>query len=534
MNPTLHANGYTFKPHEMPMIAGSPATPDHPAKRKIAYILISLCLTFVCGLQNGLFAASLPQWRGELGLTIEQGGWVQVGYFMGYATFGALLFKVRQHFGLQKFIRCVLWFVALANLIQLFAERVEILFPTRILLGIGTSGMFTLAVFYAMQALSGIGRILGIAIFSGLMQLVPTIAQIMIPSLYLDGDMQAVLIFQFSATLLAIGLTRWLPLPPSIKKPLLIWLDYVSFAMFAVGTALLCAFLVLGNIVWWDTPWLGVLLAAAFALLALMFWVESHRREPLIYWKWVSAKQIVLFLLIAMLTRLFTTEQSVGANAVLSLFGLSHKELMTYNLIIALASFAGLLLSIVTLKVQEIRRSTMIALLGIALGAYLDIGISNQSRAEQFYLSQSIIAFSSFYFAGPVLIEGLLRAISAGFSHIVSFIALFSMTQTLGGLLGAAGFNTYITYQSKLHLQNLSQHITATDPAITPQAVGNLIKNASLEARLLAYNDLFELIFIAAFTAGAAAFIMWIYRKIKGIDILEQEINNLKAMMKPN
>lgn len=36
MNPTLHANGYTFKPHELPMVAGSPATPDHPAKRKIA------------------------------------------------------------------------------------------------------------------------------------------------------------------------------------------------------------------------------------------------------------------------------------------------------------------------------------------------------------------------------------------------------------------------------------------------------------------------------------------------------------------
>lgn len=528
---SLQSNGYTFKTHELPMVAGSPATPDHPTKRKISYLLIALYLTFVSGLQNGLLSATVPQLRGEMGLTIAEGGWIQVAYFMGYATFGILLFKVRQHFGLEKFIRWTLWLVLLSNLIQVAFQRYELEVMARLILGMGTSGMFTLAVFYGMQALSGVGRIVGMALFSGLMQVVPTISQIMIPALYQDGDMQAVFFFQFSATLLAIGLIRWLPLPPSFTQKALGWLDYVSFALFAVGMALLCAFLVQGNIVWWDTPWLGALLACGFGLIALMFWIETHRREPLIYWHWVSGKQVAMFMFAAMLTRLFTTEQSVGANAVLSLFGLSHRELMTYNLIIWGASLAGLVLSMVTLKIEEIRRSTMIALFGIALGAYLDIGVGSQSRAEQFYLSQSIIAFSTFYFSGPMLIEGLVRAFAAGFNHIVSFIALFTATQTLGGLLGAAGFNTYIIYRSREHLQNISQQLTATDPAIAPQAVGNLLKNANLNATLLAYNDLFKLIFLTAGSIAVLAFMVWIYRKIKGINILEKEIAVLKAMM---
>lgn len=238
-----------------------------------------------------------------------------------------------------------------------------------------------------------------------------------------------------------------------------------------------------------------------------------------------------MFMLVAMLTRLFTTEQTVGANSVLSLFGLSATELTEYNLIMWGASLAGLVLSIVTLKLSEIRRSTMIALFGLAIGAYMNIGVGQNTRAEQFYMSQAIIAFSSFYFAGPVFVEGFLRAISAGMQHMTSFLAIYSSTQVLGGLLGAALFNSYITIQSKVHLQNLSQHITATDPAIVPQAVGNLIKNANIEATLLAYNDLFELTFMACGVMALISFGLWIYRKIKGIDILAKEMEALKALM---
>lgn len=528
---SLVSNNYRFKPHELPMVAGSPATPVHLPKKRLLYFLVALVLTFVSGLQNGLLSATIPQLRGEMGLTIVEGGWVQSVYFMGYATFGVLLFKVRQHFGLDKFIRGTLWIVLISNVLQVHFRQFEVQIFARLMMGIGTSGFFTLAIFYGMQALTGAGRIIGITLFSGLMQVVPTISQLIYPYLFADGDMQAVFIFQFSATLLGIGLVRWLPLPPSFTQKSLIWLDYVSFTLFAVGVALLCAFLVQGNVVWWTTPWLGWLTAGSFGCIALMFWIESHRDNPLIYWRWVSGKQIVMFLLIAMLTRLFTTEQSVGANGVLSLFGLSANELTTYNLIIWASSLAGLVMSVLTLKLEEIRRSTMIALFGIAFGAYLDIGISSQTRAEQFYLSQSIIAFSSFYFAGPVFIEGFIRAIAAGFNHIVSFLALFTSTQVLGGLLGAAGFNAYIVIQSKVHLQNLSQHITAIDPAITPQAVENLIKSANLNATLLAYNDLFELIFITAGIGAVISCVLWIYRKIKGIDILAKEMEALKTLM---
>lgn len=528
---SLHANGYTFKKHELPMVSGSPATPEHMPKRKLMYFLIALFLTFVAGLQNGLLLATLPQLRGDMGLTIEQGGWIQVAYFMGYGTFGALLFKVRQHFGLHKFIRWTLWIVLLSNILQVISQDYFVVLFARLMLGVGTSGFFTLAVFYGMQAVAGSARIIVIALLLGLMQIVPTLSQLMYPLIFLDSDMQALFIFQLSTTLLGIGLIRWLPLPPSYTQNSLTWVDYLSFAMFAFGTSLFYAFLTQGNLVWWTTSWLGWLVAGSFGLIALMFWIETHRQAPMIYWHWLSGKQVAMFLFVAMLTRLFSTEQTVGANTILSLFGLSASELTTYNLIIWIASLAGLVMSIVTLKLTEIRRSAMLALFGLAIGAYLNIGVSQQTRAEQFYVSQAIIAFSSFYFAGPVFIEGFIRAIATGTQHLTSFLAIYASTQVMGALLGTALFNSYITIQSKVHLQNLSQHITAINPAIPQQAVGNLIKNANIEATLLAYNDLFELIFLACGGFALIAFLIWIYRKANGIDILAKEMKALKAMM---
>ena len=69
----LQSGGYTFKPHEMPFMPGSPALPEHPKKRRLAYLAIGLLLALSSGFQNGLLTASLPQLRGDLSLDLQQG-----------------------------------------------------------------------------------------------------------------------------------------------------------------------------------------------------------------------------------------------------------------------------------------------------------------------------------------------------------------------------------------------------------------------------------------------------------------------------
>ena len=71
---TLKHGNYTFKPHEMPMMAGAPASPDHPKKRRLAYLAIGVLLSLAAGFQNGFLSAVLPQLRGDLALDLQQGG----------------------------------------------------------------------------------------------------------------------------------------------------------------------------------------------------------------------------------------------------------------------------------------------------------------------------------------------------------------------------------------------------------------------------------------------------------------------------
>ena len=74
------SNEYQFKPHEQPIMVGSPANPDHPARRKLFYLLIGIFVGLTASLQNGLLVANLTQIQGQLGLTPAEGGWIFIRY----------------------------------------------------------------------------------------------------------------------------------------------------------------------------------------------------------------------------------------------------------------------------------------------------------------------------------------------------------------------------------------------------------------------------------------------------------------------
>ena len=99
---------------------GSPASPDHPVRRKLAYFLIGLFLAIVGGFQNGMLIANLTALQGHLDLTPVDAGWVTVAYNMTNACMSILLYKSRQQFGIQRFVRAMMLALLLANFLQLF------------------------------------------------------------------------------------------------------------------------------------------------------------------------------------------------------------------------------------------------------------------------------------------------------------------------------------------------------------------------------------------------------------------------------
>ena len=503
------SGGYVFKPHERPILAGSPATPDHPAERKAGYLLIGVYLAVLGGLQNGLLLANLPVLQGHLALTPVESGWVTVAYNMTNACMSILLFKLRQQFGIQRFVRISIATLLLANFVQLFDAGYQIELVSRGISGIAASGLTTLGIYYLMQGLPAKARIAGVLIGLGLSQIALPLARAISPALIADGDITHLFELQFALSLMASGLVFILPLPPGDIEKAFEKLDLVTFPLLATGMGLMCAFLVQGRIQWWTSPWLGLALVGAVVMIGAAFLIEHNRANPMLHTRWMTSKDIAIFAGTGALMRVLLSQQGFGAGGLLATVGMINDQLVTYYWIITAATLIGLVVLIVRLDVTDLQRPLLVALGLIAVAAFIDTRAGLLSRPENFYWTQAMMAFAAIYFIGSAMMEGLLRALSQGMHYIVSFIAVFSLSQTVGGLAGVAGLAAFQTMRTKGHLMEIGSDLSVAAPPVA-QAIqqsaaaysgtladpvlrqasgaGQLVQQAGRDAAILAFN----------------------------------------------
>lgn len=548
--PQEHA--YEFKSHERPFMPGSPATPEHPQARRLAYLLLGLLFGLAGGFANGLLLANIQQIQGALGFTSTEGGWLMAAYSMTNVCTSLLLIKFRQQFGVTLFARITLPAFALVCLAQLFVHSFALEIALRAIAGIVGSGLTSFSLFYVMQGMPAKARLGGMILAVGMSQLALPLARVISPLLLADGDILDLFTFELGLALLALAGAAILPLPRSETVDAFEPLDLLGFTLFAGGVALLCAVLALGRTVWWSTPWLGYAVAGGILLTAAALLVEHNRANPLLNVRWLTSSEIVRFALLAASMRLLLSEQTFGSAGLLTTVGMGNDQLVTFYAILTLCTLAGLVASLISLDPKDLLRPVVISTALIALGAWMDTDASNLTRPANLYLSQGLIAFAAIYFMGPLMMTGILRALSKGPSHIISFSAVFGISQTLGGLGGAALLGSLQVARERLHSNQLVQDILLTDPlaagriAALSQAYGGVVTDPQLrqalgqqllaqqvtrEANILAFNDVFIVIACLATLAFVLLFLRWLSYRIRGVNPLAAELAQLQKMM---
>jgi len=543
---------YVLKPHEQPLIPGSPATPDHPLRRRQAYFAIGLFLGLVSGLQNGLLLANLTVLQGHMDLTPIDSGWITVAYNVTNACMSILLFKARQHFGIQRFVRVTMIALLIANFVQLFDAGYTVELVSRGLAGIAASGLATLSIFYMFQSLPGPKRMLALILGIGMVQIGLPLARAISPMLVYDGNVASLFAFQFGLSLVAVGLVNLLPLPQGIKVRAFNRFDLVSFPLLAVGVALLCIFFVQGRIVWWPTPWLGGVLALSVLLIGASFLIEHNRLHPMLETRWMASGDLLKLALSGALVRVVLSEQNFGATGLLTTLGLVNDQLVTFYAITAFAALLGVFFPLFKLNPLDLRMSTLVSLAIIAVAAFADTHSGLMTRPINLYLTQAAIAFAAVYFIGPMLMEGFLRALTRGPSYVVSFLALFNLSQTVGGLAGTAALSAFFTVRVKEHLMTLglslptddpgltqilgalaaSRNATLTDPALRAAvAGGDVVREAARQAAVLAYNDVFFVIGSLSALGFLIIFARWLNDHRRGYSPLAADLSNLQKML---
>ncbi len=544
--------GYRFKPHEMPILPGSPANPDHPPARRAAYLGIGVLIGLIGGAQNGFLLANTGALQAEFALTPVEAGWLTVAFYSTYACMSMLLFRVRQEFGIQPFVRWAMIGLVAANFVQMIEPGYYPEMAARAVSGITASGLSALAIYYLMQGLPAAMRVGGLVISLGLTQVAFPLTRALSPALLVDGDMGNVFQFQFALSLLGFGLVFLLRLPPGIRKQTFERLDIPSIALFMVGVGALCAFLIQGRIQWWDTPWLGYAFAVAVLGLGGCFLIEANRKSPMLDLSWLSSRAILSLAVIGATVRVLVSEQGFGASGMFVALGYGNQQLTGYFWVLAGATLAGMALSVVRLDPKDLTRPVLFAIMVIGVAAFADTRTGVMTRPQDLYLTQAAIAFAAVFAMGPIMMEGMLRALAAGQSYVISFIAVFSLSQSVGGLAGISLLSAIHTIRLKTHLvdagstlslsntqlgqalSNAAQRVAPTqaDPALRQQAAASSIsQEVGREAAVLAFNDIFFLIGTLSVVTFAVIFVPWLINKIRGRNPLAKELAFLEAML---
>ncbi|MCX5517000.1 MFS transporter [Kaistia defluvii] len=519
-------------PVQKPAAVAPPAPPAAPAfvpmppLRAAIYAGASLLLGLTQGLGLNLVSANLTGLQGPLHATQIEIAWLTAAYMATNITGTMLLYKVRTQFGLRRFAEIGLTIYALVTIAHLFSNDLRSALAVRAVMGIAAAPLSTLAFYYMLEWLPP-ARKLTLGVTFGVLggQLAVPIARVISPDLLELGDWHGLYLIEAGLAMLSLAVIYILPIthPPRVK--VFDREDWISFPLIAAGFGSTAIILSVGRLYWWfEAPWIGVLLAVAIASLTLVVIIEWHRAHPIIDLRWLSSFDMLTLTGSLLLFRFLLSEQSVGAIGLFSSIGMQNEQLIPLFTVILAATLAGYLFTACVISPANGPRLHLAALILIAVAAWLDSRVTNLTRPEQFYVSQAMVAFAGALFLPPALLVGFGKAIAKGPMGILSFLVVFLGTQSMGGILASAILGTFQTMREKFHSSVIVEHLTLQDPLVVQriraygaaysrvlpdpalqnaEGVVTLGKLASQEASILAYQDMFLLIFYVAL-AGIA------------------------------
>ena len=483
-------------------------------KRFVSFGGVSLLLGLTQGLGFNLVNNNLPWIQGSLGATASEAAWLATAYTATNATIGLLAIKFRFQFGLRLFADIGLGLFIIIAIAHLFTDDLRSAIAVRAASGVAATALSTLALLYMTAAVPEHRRPMGIALGVGWSQLAAPLSRLVSSDLLQIGQWHGLYLLEIALSLMCLAAVNLIFPPPLPRVKMFQPRDFLTFALFAPGVALLCAVLSQGRFVWWfDAPWLGWALVASIVLLAAAVLIELHRQKPLLHIRWLSSGDMLRLVVIVLLFRLVLSEQGVGAFGFLQ--AMNHDQMRGLSWVMFWATLAGVIGVALTINPARVSTPALIALLLIAAAAWWDSRVTNLTRPEQMFVSQGLIAFASALFLPAAMLAGFSRAMRQGQEFIISFAVIFGAGQSLGALAGSAFLGSFVIVRERYHSAQIVERLVLSDPQVAARvrqysgAYGGAITDPALrqgeglallgqvatrEATVLAYGDVFRLI----------------------------------------
>lgn len=525
---------------EKPAASPPPSAPSAPMapSRAAAYMAASTLLALTQGFGMNLVAANIPQLQGPFGATSTEALWLMAAYMAPNASLSLALIKIRNQYGLRHFAELGIAVFLVVAALHIFITDLQSAIVLRFFAGIAAAPLSSLGFLYMLEAFSPARKLtVGLSLALTNIGLAAPLTRFISPTLIDLGGVRALLQLELALAMLSFAAIYLLPLTPMPRARVIEKLDIVSYLFIAIGFGAGAVILVTGRTYWWlEAQWIGELLVVMIGALTIAAVLELNREKPLVDLRWLVSREVLHVGAVLVLFRLMLAEQTAVAGNFFQITGLQNDQLTGLYGFVALATVAGGLACAVVMKPGREPGIHMVALLFIGAGAFLDSHATNLTRPEQMYWSQAMIAVGGSLFMPPAVASGFTMALRKGPQYILSFIVVFLVTQSLGGLAGSALFGSFITLREKFHSNMLAQSMTLADPLVATRvsqlsaAYGRTITDPAVlkaegisllgqqvtrEANVLAHNDAFLVIALLAVAAAAALAIHMLYVRIR-------------------
>ncbi len=490
----------------------------YPRLRISVYVMASLIIGMTQGLGINLVGSNLPGIQGSLGISNVESYWLIAAYTATSVTGTILLYKIRTQFGFRRFGEYGLLFFAVASMAQMFTHDFQTAVAVRAVMGFAMASLGPLALFYMFEIFPPAKKLTaGLCFGLAGSQISLPISRIISPHLLDLGHWHQLTMLESGLSLICLAIIWILPLthPPRVK--VFERTDWISYPLIATAVACMSIVLTMGRYYWWqEKDWIGEVLVVGIIALTLSFMVELRRKNPIIDLRWLMTPEMLLFTGSMLFVRMLLSEQTTGMVGFLNLVGLLNEQLITLFCIILAATFAGLVFVSIIHKANRIVYIHLFSIALIAVAAWMDAHSTVDTRPEQFYLTQGMVAFGGAIFLPTSLWLGFIRALQYGQSQIISFVLVFLSTQNVGAQVGGAFLGTIQILREKFHSSVLVEGISLQNPLVVErlaqyshllkpvlndgtqlnaEAVAQLSLKVTQQAGLLAYNDVFIVVF---------------------------------------
>ncbi|NIE75329.1 DHA2 family efflux MFS transporter permease subunit [Pantoea sp. Ap-967] len=476
---------------------------------------------FMAGMNVHVTSAALPEIRGSLGASFEEGSWISTAYLVAEIVMIPLTAWLVEVFSMRRVMWTGSFIFLLASIACSWAPNLEAMIIIRVIQGAAGAVLIPLSFQLIITELPASKMAMGMALFS----LANSVAQAAGPSIggWLTDAYSWRWIFylQLAPGIALLAAIAWSIEARPMKLELLRHGDWVGIAAMVVGLGGLQIVLEEGG----RLDWFGsrfILAMAIVAAIALVVFVgtQLYGKRAFINLRLLGhynfgVASVAMFIFGAATFGLVF----LVPNYLSQLQGFSASDvgvaLIAYGVVqLVLAPLMPRLMAWTSAKFMVAS-----GFLIMALGCWLGAGLTADS-ADNVIIPSTVVRG----IGQPFIMVALSVLAVAGLDkrEAGSASAVFSMLRNLGGAIGTAALTQVVAMRERFHSERIHEHVSVFSPGLQErlgqtvqtwlpaqqQILEGLVNTVRREAYLMAYSDAFYVSCLALTGCAVAALIL--------------------------